>query len=73
MLNKNLSINDSREKIEQEIHKIGINFTYDKFQNRYQATVRDGCGPYEAISVYLNLDAQQKLSKIIVFKSYTGI
>ena len=72
LLNKNLSLSDSREKIEQEIQRLGVSFTYDRFQNRYQATIRDGCSPYEAISVYLNLDGQEKLSTIVVFKSYTG-
>lgn len=73
LLNERLIIGDSRMKIEQEFHRIGIGLTFDKFQNRYQATIREGCGTYEAISVYLNLDAQEKLSKISVLKSYTNI
>lgn len=72
LLNSKLSIGDTRERVEMALKVIDIQFTYDKFQNRYQATVRDErCGQFQAISVYLSFDESEKLSEIKVFESYT--
>lgn len=72
LLNQTLTIGDSRSQVEEKLKTIDIEFSYDRFQNRYQATVT-GCGKFEALSVYLSLDDENKLSKIDVAKSYTGL
>jgi len=68
-----LVVGDTREKIETALNDNDIRFSYSKYLNRYQATVRDEerCGPYQAISIYISLDKSEKLSKIEVFESYT--
>ena len=72
LLNSSLSIGDSREQVGRALKNIDIEFSYDKYSNRYQATIWDErCGPYQAISVYIILDESEKVSEIKVFKSYT--
>ena len=72
LLNSNLSIGDSREQVEIALKNIDIEFSYDKYSNRYQATIWDErCGPYQALSVYIVLNESEKVSDIKVFKSYT--
>jgi len=74
-LTAELRVGDSREKIETVLKNAGIDFSYDKWTNSYGATIRDDehCGPlsmYKAISVYIHLDDQGRLSKIEVSASY---
>ncbi len=72
-LEEQLHVGDSREKIEAVLQSIGIRYSYDEFSNRYQSTVREECGKFEAVSVYVNLDDQGRLSAIEVFNSYTWL
>ena len=72
ILNSKLSVGDTRGQVELALNEMDIQFTYDKFQNRFQATIRDErCGEYQAISVYISLDASDRMSKIKVLESYT--
>lgn len=72
LLNSKLSIGDTRERVEKAIEDIGIQFSYDKYQDQYYSTIRDErCGPYQAISVSLSFDESEKLSEIKVLESYT--
>lgn len=66
-----LNIGASREEIEASLTDIGIQFTYDKFQNRYQAAITEGCSAHETVIVLLIFDDTNKLSKVKVFKEYT--
>ena len=72
MLFNEMQLGASREAIEMALNNMGINFSYDRFRERYQITLRDdGCSEFKAISVYIHLDKSQKLSKIQVFESFT--
>jgi len=70
-LHSKLSIGDSRERVDASLKDTGIRFTYDKFQNRYNAAITEGCSKYEAIVVLIIFDDSNKLSEIKVFKEYT--
>src|SRR5665213_1093635 len=72
LLRRELWLGDTREKVENVLKNAGIAFEYDRFLNRYQSTIADSrCGPYVAITVYVNFDSSEKMSKVDVFESYT--
>ncbi|MDC6170013.1 hypothetical protein [Paucibacter sp. XJ19-41] len=66
-------VGQTHEQMISIMPTLEILFSFDKFQNRYQATIRDGCGLHSAFSVYLNLDLNGSLSNIEVTKTFTGI
>lgn len=70
-LHSKLNIGDSREMVDASLKDTGVQFTYDKFQNRYNAAITEGCSKYEAIIVLIVFDDSNKLSEIKVFKEYT--
>lgn len=73
LLDKELKVGDTPERVEEVLKNAGISYSYDRFQNRYGSTIFDSrCGPYQAISVYVHLDSSKKMSKFEVYKSYTG-
>jgi hypothetical protein len=83
LLTSQLHIGDSREKIEAVLNNVGATYynppksppfcSYDKFNNAYHSMILDEprCGPYQAISVTIQLDNQGRLSSIEVSESYT--
>jgi len=63
---------DARKMADVALRDVGANFSYDEFQNRYQAIIRDaGCGPDEAILIFVSFDKQGLVSAIEVSESYT--
>ena len=73
LLSREISVGDGREKVAHILDDAGIAFGFDKFQNRFQATVFDAaCGQYEAASIYILLDAFGNVSKVEVFESFTA-
>jgi len=63
---------DAREKAEMALRSVGASFSYDKFQNRLGAIIRDvGCGPYESVEIDVNLDGSGRVSSVKVSESYT--
>jgi len=73
LLDRELKVGDPREKVEKVLNSAGIAHEYDRFQNRDQATVTDArCGPYDAISIYVNFDSAGKMAKWEVFESHTA-
>ena len=64
---------DSRLRVEQLFHREHIPYSFDRFQNRYQATIRDNQGtPYKAESLYVYLDSVGRVAKVEIFTSYTA-
>ena len=74
LLEKELKVGDTPERVEEVLKNAGISYTYDRFQNRYGSTILDDsrCGPYQAISVYVYLDSLKKMSKFEVYETFTG-
>ena len=73
LLEKELKVGDMRQRVDEVLKNAGIAYEYDRFQNRYQSTITDAeCGPYDAISLYVNFDSSGKMAKIEVFGSHTG-
>ena len=73
ILGQRLKIGDMRERADVVLKNAGIAYGYDRYQNRYQSTIADSrCGPYQAISVYVNFDSSERVSKIEVFETFTG-
>lgn len=70
-LHNKLSIGDTREVVDAYLKDTGIKFTYDKFQDRYQASITEGCGKNEAIIVLIIFDDFNKLSDIKISKEST--
>ncbi len=63
---------DDAAKAREALKRVGATFSYDKFQGRYQAIIMDaGCGPYEAIQIFVQLDESGRVSTIDVSESYT--
>ncbi|NDV61917.1 hypothetical protein G0Q06_05595 [Puniceicoccales bacterium CK1056] len=70
-----IQIGDSREKVEEELKKLGIPFDYDRHQNRYQAsrktTSKDN---YHTVVIFLNLgDSNKFVESINIENVYTGL
>jgi hypothetical protein len=64
---------DGRDKVESVLEKVGANYGYDDFQNRYQANFfDDDCGDWIALTIYVNLNEKGVVSNVEMFKSYTG-
>lgn len=73
LLEKELKVGDTPERVEEVLKNAGILYSYDRFQNRYQSTIFDSrCGPYQAISVYVYLDSLKKMSKFEVRVTFTA-
>jgi len=73
LLNKELATGDTHERVGEILKRIGATYEYDRFQSRYQGTITDArCGPYEAISIYVNFDSSGKMSEVEVFETYTN-
>lgn len=63
---------DAREEAEIALRSVGASFSYDEFQNRLGAIIRDvGCGPYESIEIDVNLNGYGRVSSVKVSESYT--
>ena len=74
LLERELKVGDKRERVDEVLKNAAIAHEYDRFQNRYQSTITDsGCGPYQAISVYVYFDALGKMTKLEIFESHTGL
>lgn len=72
MLHSHFSIGDSRQKFDSLLSKIDLHFTYDRHSNKYRSLVRDGnWGPYKYILVSISFDETNKISEILVRRSYT--
>jgi len=67
-----LSIGVDRNVANATLKEIDIKFSFDIHQNRYQASITEGCGSHEYIVVYIVFDSADKLSKIDVSKQYTS-
>lgn len=73
LLEKELKVGDTRERVEGVLKNAGIAYEYDQFQNRFQSTITDSqCGPYWAISLYVYFNSSNKMSKVEAFESHTG-
>ena len=62
---------DSAEKIEAFLGNRGLGFSYDEFQNRYQAVIRSEKTDFHAIQIYVNVDAEKRFLSVEAFDSYT--
>ncbi|MDB5823134.1 MAG: hypothetical protein JWR21_1838 [Herminiimonas sp.] len=72
LLEKELKVGATRERVDKVMKNAGIPYSYDQFQNRYQSTIFESrCGPYQAVSIYVYFDSSMKMSKVEVFDSYT--
>ena len=67
-----IKLGDDAAKAGDALKRIGATFSYDEFQNRYQAIILDaGCGPYEAVQIFVQLDDSGRVSAVDVSESYT--
>lgn len=62
---------DPSEKIEAYFKGRSLDFAYDRYQHRYQATVRSRKSDFRAISIYVNVDRDKKFRSVEVFDSDT--
>jgi hypothetical protein len=73
ILEKNLKIGDSRDKVSEALSRAGIGYSYDQFQRRYQSTVyAAGCNKFQAVSVYVYFNATGNMTKFEALKTYTA-
>lgn len=73
LLNQEIKAGDSRDKVDVVLKNAGIDYSYDANQHRYGSTIRDDrCGPWQAISIYVNFDLSEKVTGVEVFESYTS-
>lgn len=72
-LHKELMVGDASEKIERSLKAAGLGFTFDRFTNRYHASLRTNeqwnCGVWAVVEV----DAQKRMKTVSVTSYYTGI
>jgi hypothetical protein len=73
-LEHEIKIGDTRQKVEEILKGSQLDYSYDGFQNRFQSTARDSaCGKWVALSIYVSFDEMGLVSKVEVFRSYTGL
>lgn len=71
-LSKELHVGDSREKAELVLKSHGMDFSYDKFEQRYQSGIRgENCAFDKSVIVYIYINKSGLVSKIEVSNSYT--
>lgn len=74
LLNKELKIGDSKERVQEVLKNAGISYAYDQFQEQYYSTVYDKrCGPDDAVSISVSFDPSGRMTKVEVFESYTAL
>jgi hypothetical protein len=74
LLNKELKVGDSKERVQEVLNGAEIKYSFDQFQNRYQSTVYDErCGQDDAVSITVSFDPSGKMLKVEVFESYTTL
>lgn len=68
-----INIGDARGKTEKIMSQEGIEFSFDKHSNRYQATIlgHGSCSSNHAISLYVYIDNAGSVSNIEAIDSYT--
>jgi hypothetical protein len=59
------------QSIESYLRQRGLEFSYDRFANRYQSIIRDPRSDAHAISIYINLDAERRFADVEARDSYT--
>ncbi len=62
---------DSAEAIETYLRKRELEFSYDRFANRYQAIIRHPDSNFHAITIHILLDAQKRFAAVEADDSYT--
>ena len=71
-LNRELKVGDPRARVDEVLKSASIDFSYDKFQHRYQSYIKNAqCSQWRAISIYVTFDKSDRMSKVEVFDSYT--
>lgn len=61
----------SSEDIEAYLRSRSIGFSYDRFTNRYQATIRHPESNFHAITIHILLDSQKRYASVEAEDSYT--
>jgi hypothetical protein len=69
--NAALKPGDPSEKIEAYFKGRSLEFDYDKYQHRYQSTMRSTKSNFHAISIYVNVDKERRFESVDAFDSYT--
>jgi hypothetical protein len=67
-----LAPGDNADAIEAYFRKRGLEFSYDRFTNRYNAIIRHPESDYHAITIYVLLDPQKRFSGVEARDSYTS-
>ena len=62
--------NNEREK--QPVVR-SLAFGYDRFQQRYGASMRSRTSNFHAITIYVNVDVDKKFKSVQVLDTYTGL
>jgi len=66
-----LNPGDSASAIEAYFATQGLEATYDKHSDRYQSIIRHPDSNFHAISIYVNVDEQQRFAGVEARDSYT--
>ena len=59
------------QEIEAYLRQRGLEFSYDKYANRYQAIIRQPQSTFNAITIHILLDEQKTYSGVEAEDSYT--
>ena len=66
-----LAPGDNAATVEAYLRKRGLEFSYDRFANRYQAIIRHPESHFHAITVHVLLDPEKKFLGVEADDSYT--
>ena len=70
-LTEKLNVGDESLAIEQVLVSNSIQFTYDRFANRYQGIIRDPKSDAHAVVVYVNVDKERRFLSCETHDTYT--
>ena len=73
ILESNIKVGDSEKQILRFLEKQGWDVGYNKFKNRYGATVPERNKEYSIYQIFIYLDEDNRLQEFTVEQLHTGI
>nr|MBS0019329.1 hypothetical protein [Gammaproteobacteria bacterium] len=68
-----LEVGDEAQRIESVLAGVGATYSWDGFQDRYQAIIRHPSSSFHAITIYVYVDEQRRLRTIEVNDSFSAL
>jgi len=68
-----VTLGESKEAIEKAFNEMGLTYSWDRFQNKYNAIIRHPDSNFHAITIKVFVDENGKFKEIMVRDSFTAL